>query len=417
MELPLGDPYAPTILIVGDTAGAMARACSLTFPTELCLTVSYRTRRKNEHGLYWCGDACDILWRQRWRLVIAHPDRMRTAPRDATRQARIASGELWWSMARTVMLYCAPAETVVIECPCPELALTWRAPDTTMRLADYGVNSPLSWCLWQRGGVTQATAQTPHANHTATRAAQTPPSRGAGDGGRAPRRHETPPEIADAICASIDLQSGAPREQPLYHEMVETLAESYRRHAGSEPPDGYAEPTAQPLHPSQRRAPRAPAGAGSAANLETHFLAGLPLRHGTHAAEERARRATPKRRADTQTSGATEQHGGHGTHRAPPHGATHRRATRAARTAQRAAPEKPFDACPVEPRLRRGEASGKTPHGSPPPARERAPPPSRRDGHAGMMASTPTPPLRTPHVPRPRPRRPRPPRATASATR
>ena len=322
VELPLGDPYAPTILIVGDTAGAMARACSLTFPAELCLTVSYRTRREDEHGLYWCGDACDVLWRQRWRLVIAHPDRMRTAPRDATRQARIASGELWWSMARTVMLYCAPAETVVIECPCPELALTWRAPDTTMRLADYGVNSPLSWCLWQRGGFIQAIAQTPHSTHAATRAAQTPPPRGAGDGGRAPRRHETPPEIANAICASIDLQSGAPREQPLYHEMVETLAESYRRHSGSEPPDGYAEPTAQPLHPSQRRAPRSPAGAGSAANLETHFLAGLPLRPGTHAAEERARRATPERRADAHTSGATEQHGGHGTHRAPPHGAT-----------------------------------------------------------------------------------------------
>jgi len=322
VELPLSDPLAPTILIVGDTAGAMARACSLTFPTELCLTVSHRTRRKDEHGLYWCGDARDVLWRQRWRLVIAHPDRMLTAPHDATRQSRIASGGLWWRMARTVMLYCAPAEAVVIECPCPELALTWRAPDATMRLADYGVNSPLSWCLWQRGVGAQATARTPHAGRAATQATRSPPSRDLENGGREPHRHETPPEIASAICASIDLQSGAPREQPLYHEMVETLAESYRRHAGSEPPDGYAEPTAQPLHPSQRRAPRSPAGAGSAANLETHFLAGLPLRPGTHAAEERARRATPERRADAQTSGATEQHGGHGTHRAPPHGAT-----------------------------------------------------------------------------------------------
>ena len=56
VELPLGDPCAPTILIVGDTRGTMARACTLAFPAELCLTVSYRTRRKSEHGLYWCGD-------------------------------------------------------------------------------------------------------------------------------------------------------------------------------------------------------------------------------------------------------------------------------------------------------------------------------------------------------------------------
>ena len=167
--------------------------------------------------------------------------------------------------------------------------------------------------------------------------------------GRALRRHETPPEIANAICASIDLQSGAPREQPLYDEMVETLAESYRRHAGSEPPDGYAEPTAQPLHPSQRRAPRAPAGAGSAANLETHFLAGLPLRPGTHAAEERARRATPERRADAQTSGATEQHGGHGTHRAPPHGAT--------RCPLRCARHAPLNARPQRSRLTHAPSS------------------------------------------------------------
>ena len=128
--------------------------------------------------------------------------------------------------------------------------------------------------------------------------------------GRALRRHETPPEIANAICASIDLQSGAPREQPLYDEMVETLAEELppprrqrasrrlRRAHGATPPPLTAPRAESPSGGRQRGQPRDP----------------LPRRPAATTRHARGRGAgapgdarAPRRRPDLRGHGATRR--------------------------------------------------------------------------------------------------------------
>jgi hypothetical protein len=180
-----------------------------------------------------------------------------------------------------------------------------------------GSTAPSAGAYGGKAAWAHTTAQTPSTEHAAAQAARAPPPRRTGDGGRAPRRDETPPEVATAICASIQLQSGAPREQPLCREEVETLRElpPPRQHRAARRLRR-ANSTAPPPHGSAaRREPQQ--GQGGAANPEAHSLAGLPLRRGTHAAEERARRATQTRRADAQNSEDAGRHEGHGTHRAP----------------------------------------------------------------------------------------------------
>ena len=317
VELPLGDPYAPTILLMGDASGAMAKACAHAFPAELCMAVDYRTRRRVEHGLYWCGDVRDILWRQRWRLIIAHPDCASAAKSNTIgKETRIDSGELWWAMAFAVMLYCAPAEIAIVEQPTSVLAQVWRPPEPSMQFLDYGVGFSKHWCLWRRGGAGSFTDSTPTTPGASAHAQPTHRIRHSDRDEQKRLRSETPPEMAAALCATIRLRSGTTWRQPLYHEEVEALAAGYRRHTGREPPAGYAEPTAQPLDPSERRAPRMPAGTGRRANRPMHPLAQLPLTRGACAAEARRRRATQERRHDASDHTAAQTRGEHGKNRA-----------------------------------------------------------------------------------------------------
>ena len=326
VELPLDDPYAPTILLMGDASGAMAKACAHAFPAELCLAVDYRTRRHVKYGLYWCGDVRDVLWRQRWRLIIAHPDCASAAMSNTIgKEARIDSGELWWAMAFAVMLYCAPAEIAIIEQPTSVLAQAWRPPDTSMQFLDYGVGFSKHWCIWRRGGAGSFSASTPTTPGALADAQPTHRIRHSDRDEQKRLRSETPPEMAAALCATIHVRSGSTWHQPLYHEEVEILAAGYRRHTGREPPAGYAEPTAQPLDPSDRRAPRAPPGTGLRANRPMHPLAQLPLKRGACAAEARLRRTAQERRHDASDHTAAHDRGAHGEHRASTH--TRRTAT------------------------------------------------------------------------------------------
>ena len=334
VELPLGDPYAPTILLMGDASGAMAKACAHAFPAELCMTVDYRTRRRVEHGLYWCGDVRDILWRQRWRLIIAHPDCASAAKSNTIgEETRIDSGELWWAMAFAVMLYCAPAEIAIVEQPTSVLAQVWRPPEPSMQFLDYGVGFSKHWCLWRRGGAGSFTDSTPTTPGASAHAQPTHRLRHSDRDEQKRLRSETPPEMAAALCATVRLRSGATWRQPLYHEEVEALAAGYRRHTGREPPAGYAEPTAQPLDPSERRAPRMPAGTGRRANRPMHPLAQLPLTRGACAAEARRRRATQAHRHDASDHTAAHtrgKHGAHAAHKADTSAPTHGEAETAA---------------------------------------------------------------------------------------
>jgi len=281
LELPLGDPYAPTILLMGDAGGAMARACAARFPTEISITVDYRTHRAagaTRHGLYWCGDVRDILWRQRWRLAICHPNCHSAALSNTTgKAARAASGELWWALAFAVRLYCAPADVVVIEQPASMLATIYREPDHTMQYLDYNVGFSKKWCIWQRGGAGSFNAAAPTTPDAAPRARATHRMRSYDRDEQSRIRSTTPPEMAAALCATLNLTSGAFGPQPRYEDEVEALARGYRAATGCEPPEAYAEATAEPLDPSARRAPRACDGVDAPPARTRHPLADLQL--------------------------------------------------------------------------------------------------------------------------------------------
>ena len=339
IELPRGDPYAPTILCMGDASGAMATACAARFPSEICLAVDYHTRGRVQHGLYWCGDVRDVLFRQRWRIIIAHPECAGAARSNTTgRDQRIESGELWWSMAFAVMLYCAPADVAIIEQPDSLLAQAYRQPDTTMQYLDYGVGFSKHWCLWRRGGDASFNPATPTTPGAAAHTHATHRLRHADRDEQKRMRAVTPPQMATALCNSINLTDGPFGRQPLYHEEVERLADGYRRHTGHEPPSGYNEPTAQPLALGERRALRTgatgtqagDAGTPSAPRIdETSDTARSP--YGTPGARrDPTARTTPRpphaaRGADagTEQHSARPQHARTATHaetQSPPRG-------------------------------------------------------------------------------------------------
>ena len=248
----------------------MAAACAARFPSEICLAVDYHTRGRVQHGLYWCGDVRDVLFRQRWSIIIAHPECAGAARSNTTgRDQRIESGELWWSMAFAVMLYCAPADVAIIEQPDSLLAQAYRQPDTTMQYLDYGVGFSKHWCLWRRGGDASFNPTTPTTPGAAAHTHATHRLRHADRDEQKRMRAVTPPQMATALCNSINLTDGPFGRQPLYHEEVERLADGYRRHTGHEPPSGYNEPTAQPLAIGERRALRTGATGTQDGDAET----------------------------------------------------------------------------------------------------------------------------------------------------
>ena len=141
------------LVIVGEFSGEVAGACRRHFPRHVTLTVDFRRAEGGAEGLHYCGDARDLLYTRRWRLIVAHPPcRAAALSNTVDLQARVANGELWFSMAFAVLLYCAPADIAVIEQPASQLERAYRAPDTRLQFLNYGVGYSKEWCLWHRGG-------------------------------------------------------------------------------------------------------------------------------------------------------------------------------------------------------------------------------------------------------------------------
>ena len=262
IDLPLRDPCAPTILIVGEFSGVMADACRRHFPRDVTLTVDYRLTEGNA-GLHYCGEARDILWTRRWRLLIAHPScRAAAASNKAGRDARVASGELFFGMAFAVLLYSAPADVAIVEQPASLLEKAYRPPDTRLQFLDYGVPYSKEWCLWHRGGDIKAP---PPSTPGAAAAARAPHRTVHHDRDERERlRSRTPAAIAEALCSAIDLEAHRPHGQPLYHEEVNVLASGYRALTGCAPPPGYDDPLARARpHGGQSWQPRSAAGSSA----------------------------------------------------------------------------------------------------------------------------------------------------------
>jgi len=228
---------------VGEYSGAFAAACRARFPSEIAISVDFRPAAHN-HGLHYCGDVRDVLWSRRWRLVIAHPPCAAAARSNTIGiEDRVADGSLWFAMAFALMLYCAPADTVVVEQPPTWLEAAYREPDVLMQFLDYGVPYSKKWLLWRRGG--------PFRHPQPTTPGATP----SGPAAHRIRHHDrdererlrsaTPPEMAVAVCATISLDAHTPAPQPRFHEEVLTLARGYEAAFDTAPPHEWRSPLAK----------------------------------------------------------------------------------------------------------------------------------------------------------------------------
>ena len=269
VELPLHDPYAPSILIVGEFSGEVAGACRRHFPRHVTLTVDFRRAEGGAAGLHYCGDARDLLYTRRWRLIVAHPPcRAAALSNTIDLQARVANGELWFGMAFSVLLYCAPADVAVVEQPASQLERAYRAPDTRLQFLNYGVGYSKEWCLWHRGGDFCAPPPTTPGAAASVRAPHRIVQHDRAERERV--RSRTPPAIADVLCRAINLEAHRPRGQPLYHEELARLEAGYRRLTGCAPPDRHDDPLARAVERGEQRwQPRAAAGHPARATAAT----------------------------------------------------------------------------------------------------------------------------------------------------
>ena len=258
LEKPPSDPYAPSILIVGEYSMAFARECRRRWPHLIAVTCDYRRGDPPEGGLHYCGDARELLWRRRWRLVIGHPPCASAARSNTTKlDERLRSGDPWRGMTFTLLLYCAPADVVVVEQPPTHFAKVYRSPDQVLDYADFGVGHGKKWCLWTRGSVAPAAP-------TGRAAVATAPAHRIPCCNRDERerlRSVTPPEMARAVANAIDLDGDAGDDaQPIYSVEVERLARGYQRiFAGALLPADYADAQAlSQLAPTLERPPPPP---------------------------------------------------------------------------------------------------------------------------------------------------------------
>jgi len=303
VDLPLGDPYAPSIIIVGEFSGAFAKACRERFPSEITLTVDFRLA-EHGFGLHYCGDVRDVLWRHRWRLLIGHPPCAKAARSNTVGLAeRLADGSLWFAMSFAVMLYTAPADTVIVEQPPSWLETVYRPPDRRLQFLDFGVPYSKEWLLWTRGGdFLSPTPSTPGASPSAAAAHRIQHSN---KDERERLRSTSPPQVAEAVCSAITLGAAPPAPQPIMSEELAAMARGYRAAFATEPPPGWDSPIAMPprggasdYSPNCRR--RRAGGADPAADLP---LDGRRRPAGGATAEPAAQPAS--RAAPATTEGGT----------------------------------------------------------------------------------------------------------------
>jgi hypothetical protein len=242
IELPLADPFAPTILLTHNHSDALPAAVARNFPGEIVMSCDHR-RADNSSRLHYCGDFRDILWSRRWRLLFGNPTCGPTAKsHKANKAERYASGAHYAGEATVVLLWTAPADYVILEQPDSDLADDWRPPCQIVKFSSHAVDWEKEWHLYTRGGIPIFTPSHP------TAAVRTAPHRmRIHDKNERERVHSlTPPSVADAImrqlAAEVDIRAPPSDGQPSFAEEVERFASTYSRHRPL--PAHYADPLA-----------------------------------------------------------------------------------------------------------------------------------------------------------------------------
>ena len=243
IDVPLTLADAASILVVGEYSGACAIACRARFPDRIVITVDHRPGEQIAGGLHYCGDVRDVLWRRRWWLLIGHPPCAAASLSNTTEQLeRVDSGDVWRAMSFALMLYCAPAETAIIEQPPTKFAPAYRPPNQKVQFLEFKVGYSKEWWLWHRGAVG---ALTPTGRAAAQSAA--PHRIRCGDKDeREKLRSETPPEMARALLSAVGAKGGGQNGPPplFAHEVRRLGVGFYRLYGGRGIPSDWTSETA-----------------------------------------------------------------------------------------------------------------------------------------------------------------------------
>lgn len=238
----LADPGEPVGLIVGEYSGVIQAAYAAVGINML--TADWR-RSERPEGLHYRGDAREIAFRRRWRLLIAHPwcrDIARSSA--ATRDAKEQRGDVWRGLAGVLLWICAPADAVIVEQPIGLYEVYGSAPSQTVQPWMFGDGPQKTWRLFTSDNVPPLRATHVVAGRS-TREHRAPvydPVE------RERARSRTPPGIAAALAAQVIPGRLPPRRvpPPIYMVEVAKLAATYAA-AGKPLPIAYDAAFVTPL--------------------------------------------------------------------------------------------------------------------------------------------------------------------------
>ena len=236
------DSSGPDGIIVGEYSGVM-QAAFLRRGIRM-ITVDYGPSRV-PGAWHYQGDARDIVFTRRWKLLIGHPDCTHIARCGSDRwKLKITDHRHWWGLADVLLWLSAPADAVMVEQPIGALERYFPLPFQNLQPWMFGHCNSKCWRLYCSDNVPTIfpTDIVPGRVRFAR-------------GGSARARSTTQVGMAEAVAAQVDPRKLAPRRQPplVYAYAIKQLAATYVLANGADalPPD-HDHPMAMP----QSRPPR-----------------------------------------------------------------------------------------------------------------------------------------------------------------
>lgn len=237
----LTDSSEPVGVIVGEYSGVIQAAYAARGINML--TVDWRPA-DSPKGLHYRGDAREVVFSRRWRLVIAHPWCRDLSRSGASKHVvKDAAGDVWRGLAWVLLWLCAPADAVLVEQPIGLFEVFYDAPVQTIQPWWFGDMTQKTWRLFHSDNV-PAILPT---NIVGGRCTKQHRQRIKDPVLREYMRSRTTPGLADGIAAQVQPALLPPRQHPppVFHYEVQRMAATYELSGGTLPTD-FARPLVAP---------------------------------------------------------------------------------------------------------------------------------------------------------------------------
>jgi hypothetical protein len=237
----LADSSEPVGVIVGEYSGVIQAAYAAR--GIHMLTVDWRPA-DNPKGLHYRGDAREVVFSRRWRLIIAHPWCRDLSRSGASKHVvKDAAGDVWRGLAWVLLWLCAPADAVLVEQPIGLFEVFYDAPVQTIQPWWFGDMTQKTWRIFHSDNV-PAILPT---NIVGGRCTKQHRQRIKDPVLREYMRSRTTPGLADGIAAQVQPALLPPRLQPplVFQYEVQRMAATYKLSGGTLPAD-FAQPLVAP---------------------------------------------------------------------------------------------------------------------------------------------------------------------------